>query len=95
MCPQGHESEDSQDRVWQLGPGQASLTLAAILAWLAVDFPFDHVPEALEQTLGLAEDGEMVRRITAHSRPWAESQEPAAIHAARGGLMDVLTRQPR
>lgn len=78
-------SEAPQDRVLKLGPGQASPKLAAILAWLAVDLPFDQVPDVVAQTLGLVIDGEMVRRVTETMGSWAESQEQLAIQEAPSG----------
>ncbi len=59
VCPKGHGSEAPQDRVLKRGPGQVSPKLAAILARLAIDWPFDHVPDVAAQTLGLKIDGEM------------------------------------
>ena len=63
VCPQGHGSAAPQDQVLQLGPGQVSPKLAAMLARMAIDVPFDPVPDILAHTLGLALDGEMVRRV--------------------------------
>lgn len=87
VCPKGHGSEAPQDRVLKLGPGQVSPTLAAILARLAIDLPFDHVPDVVAQTLGLKIDGEMVRRVTETIGSWAESEEQTAIRAAQGGTI--------
>jgi len=82
VCPQGHGSEAPQDRVLKLGPGQVSPKLAAILARIAIDVPFDQVPDIVAQTLGLAIDGEMVRRVTENIGSWAESQEQMTIVGA-------------
>lgn len=89
VCPQGHGSEAPQDRVLKLGPGQASPKLAAILARLAIEVPFDQVPDVVAQTLGLAVDGEMVRRVTERLGSWAESQEQTAIQEAQRGTLSV------
>jgi len=89
VCPQGHGSEAPQDRVLQLGPGQVSPKLAAVLARIAIDVPFDQVPDMLAHTLGVVIDGEMVRRVTAKIGSWAESQEQTAIQAAQRGYTPV------
>ena len=89
VCPQGHGSAAPQDQVLQWGPGQVSPKLAAILARIAVDVPFDPVPDVLAHTLGLGIDGEMVRRVTEKIGSWAESQEQEAIQAAQGGTTPV------
>ena len=91
VCPQGHGSEALQDRVLKLGPGQVSPKLAAIITRLAIDVPFDQVPDMLEQTLRLKVDGEMVRRVTEKVGSWAESQEQAAIEDAQCGNTSVPT----
>jgi hypothetical protein len=83
VCPQGHGSEAPQDRVLKLGPGQVSPKLAAIIARIAIDVPFDQVPDIVEQTLGLVIDGEMVRRVTEKIGSWAESQEQMMIQEAQ------------
>lgn len=85
VCPQGHGSDAPQDRVLKLGPGQVSPKLAAIIARIAIDVPFDQVPDMLEQTLGLVIDGEMVRRVTEKIGSWAESQEQMTIQEAQSG----------
>lgn len=83
VCPKGHGSEAPHDRVLKLGPGQATPKLVAILARLAIELPFDQVPDVVAQTLGLEVDGEMVRRVTEKIGSWAESQEQTAIRAAQ------------
>lgn len=85
VCPQGHGSEAPQDRVLKLGPGQVSPKRAAIIARIAIDVPFDQVPDMLEQTLGLVIDGEMVRRVIEKIGSWAESQEQRTIQEAQSG----------
>ena len=64
VCSQGHGSEAPQDRVLKLGPGRVSPKLAAILARIAIDVPFDQVPDIVAETLGREIDGAMVRRVT-------------------------------
>ena len=88
VCPHGHGSAAPQDQVLQLGPGQVSPKLAAMLARMAIDVPFDQVPDILAHTLGLALDGAMVRRVTEKVGSWAERQEQQAIQAAQAG--DVM-----
>ncbi len=89
VCPQGHGSEAPQDRVLQLGPGQVSPKLAAILARVAIDVPFDQVPDVVAQTLGVVIDGEMVRRVTEKIGSWAESQEQTTIRDVQSGQAPV------
>ncbi len=79
VCPQGHGSDAPQDRRLQLGPGSVSPTLAAILARLAIDVPFDQVPDIVAETLRFPIDGELVRRVTEQVGTWAEGQEQQAI----------------
>lgn len=79
VCPQGHGSDAPHDRALQLGPGSVSPALAAILARLAIDVPFDQVPDIIADTLGLQVDGELVRRVTEQVGTWAEGQERQAI----------------
>ncbi len=85
VCPNGHGSAVPHDRVLQLGPGQASPKLAAILARLAIEVPFDQVPDVVAETLGLSVDGEMVRRVTEQIGSWAESEEQIRIQASLCG----------
>lgn len=81
-CRRRHGSEALQDPMLTAGPGQASPKLAAVPARLAVDLPFDPVPDVMTQTLGLVIDGEVVRWVTENMGSWTESQEPMAIQEA-------------
>lgn len=85
VCPQGHGSEAPQDRVLMLGPGRLSPKLAAMVSRLAIEVPFDQVPDVLAQTMGLIVDGELVRRVTEQIGSWAESQEQIAMQAVQQG----------
>jgi len=85
VCPQGHGSAAPQDQVLKLGPGRASPRLAAIVARLAIEMPFDQVPDVIAQTLGLVVDGDMVRRVAEQIGSWAETQEQQAIQSAEQG----------
>ncbi len=67
----------------KLGPGRVSPKLAAILARIAIDVPFDPVPDIVAETLGLEVDGEMVRRVTEDLGSWAEAQEQQTIQDAQ------------
>lgn len=79
VCPQGHGSDAPNDRTLMLGPGSLSPTLAAIVARLAIEVPFDQVPDIIAETLGLPVEGELVRRATEQVGTWAETQEQQAI----------------
>lgn len=59
--------------------------LAAILTRVAIDVPFDQVPDVVAQTLGVVIDGEMVRRVTEKIGSWAESQEQTRIQDVQSG----------
>ena len=79
VCPAGHGGGAAHDRTLMLGPGSMSPKLAALVARLAIEIPFDQVPDVLAETLTLSVDGERVRRVTEQVGTWAEGQEQQAI----------------
>ena len=89
VCPQGHGSDVPQDRVWGLGPGQTSPLLSRMLTRLAIEMPFDQVPEVVEEMLGRTIDGERVRRTAEAIGTWAEAQEQQTMDALMTGDVAV------
>ena len=85
VCPQGHGSAAPQDQVLKLGPRRVSPRLAAIVSRLAIEMPFDQVPDVVAHTLGLEIDSEMVRRVAEQLGSWAEEQEQHAMQSAEHG----------
>jgi hypothetical protein len=83
VCPQGHGGVAPADAVWGLGAGTLSPRLVAVLSRLAVDLPFDPVSAVIAATLGVAVDGETIRRTVEAVGQAVEAAEQAAAAAPR------------
>lgn len=83
VCPRGHGGVAPADAVWGLGTGTLAPRLVALLSRLAVDLPFDAVSAVVAETLGVAVDGETIRRTVEAVGQAVEAAEHAAAVAPR------------
>ncbi|MCL8208834.1 MAG: hypothetical protein K6V97_12295 [Actinomycetia bacterium] len=88
VCPAGHGSATPADAAWRLGPDRVTPTLAERLGRLAVETPFDREPTLAQALLGVAVDGETLRRLAEGVGSVAEAAEQAAQAAVAAGRLD-------
>jgi len=91
VCPAGHGSATPADRAWGVGPERVTPTLAERLCQVVVDLPFDRAATVAAELLGVAVDGETVRRVAEGVGQVAEATEQAAQAAVRAGQVPAPT----
>lgn len=91
VCPAGHGSATPADVAWGLGPERVTPTLAERLCRLVVEVPFERAATLAPELLGVAADGETLRRLAEGVGQVAEATEQAAQAAVRAGQVPAPT----
>jgi len=91
VCPAGHGSATPADAAWGLGPERVTPALAERLCRVAVETPFDRGAALAQALLGVAVDGETLRRLVEGVGQVAEDAEQAAQAAVAAGGVPAPT----
>ncbi|MCY0898786.1 MAG: hypothetical protein OWU33_07560, partial [Firmicutes bacterium] len=85
VCPAGHGSATPADAAWGLGRAHVTPALAAHLCRLVVERPFDRAAAMAQELLGVAVDGETLRRLAEGVGQVAETTAQTAPAAVAAG----------
>jgi hypothetical protein len=91
VCPAGHGSATPADAAGGLGREHVTPALAAQLCRLVVELPFDQAATLAQELLGVAVDGDTLRRLAEGVGQVAELTEQAAQATVAAGSVPAPT----